>query len=765
MLESLTGVLSNWMVNPWLLLGGAVLISSPIIIHLLNKRKFRTVDWAAMDFLIEADKRNRRRIRLENLLLLLLRCLAVLLIGLLLARPFRPLGALGRMFESVRYERIVVLDDSLSMQARAGGRSPLEEAKRGLSEFVVGLTGNDSDDSLTLVLTSKPNQPVFNDVPLNDETAAEIAREIKELVASDRTAGFDQALLEVEKSLGTRSANVNRVVYVVSDMRQRDWDTAAKTNDRAGIVETLRRFSDQVAGCFLIDVGGDEVGNLVVSDIMPRENALVAGVGSRFEVRVRNTGTRDVSQVQVKLTAGESIPLTGAIDSIPAGGSASIPFTYTFARPEDELFAPGPEPVPIRVEIAAVSNVGDDRLAADNVRYYAARVVRGVPALIVDGDPSATYGRSESFFLARALNPPGDVLSGIAAKTVTDVEFETEPLDNYQVIYLCNMYQLSEQRRSGLEAWVKAGGGLVILLGDQIDEQLYNEDLYRRGQGLLPLKVETIRGDETEQKWVFFSIEQPNHPVLRVFQGESNPFLEGAKIFRWWQSSVPEDDLKAGRVSVAARLTDTESSPAIVEKPFGDGRVLVFTTPADSDWSNWPEDVSFLIAMQELNRYMSRKSADEGTMSVGEPIRLPLNLTQYKLDVSVTGPAGENTPVQPIPNPNQAPKGDESTWVASYEETNRRGFYKLALTRTDGETENVLFAANIEAGEGELQRVDGESLRRELGDASVELVKGAQLLSLSAEGPKGELWLYVLGALVVILCVEQFLGWWFGLRR
>ena len=71
-----------------LLLWGALAIAAPIIIHLLNKRKFRLIDWAAMDFLLEADRRNRRRVRLENLILLLLRCLAVALIAFLVARPF-----------------------------------------------------------------------------------------------------------------------------------------------------------------------------------------------------------------------------------------------------------------------------------------------------------------------------------------------------------------------------------------------------------------------------------------------------------------------------------------------------------------------------------------------------------------------------------------------------------------------------------------------------------------------------------------------------
>ena len=59
--------------NPGLLIG-SLLVAAPILIHLLNRRRFRIVDWAAMEFLLEADLRNRRRIRLEHLILLLLRC-------------------------------------------------------------------------------------------------------------------------------------------------------------------------------------------------------------------------------------------------------------------------------------------------------------------------------------------------------------------------------------------------------------------------------------------------------------------------------------------------------------------------------------------------------------------------------------------------------------------------------------------------------------------------------------------------------------------
>ncbi len=104
-------------------------MSVPIIIHLLNKRKFRTIDWAAMDFLLEAEKKNRRRVKLENLLLLLMRCLAVLLIGLLLARPSRSLNQGIPLIDAVTYERIVLLDDTVSMSARTGGDTAFSAAQ------------------------------------------------------------------------------------------------------------------------------------------------------------------------------------------------------------------------------------------------------------------------------------------------------------------------------------------------------------------------------------------------------------------------------------------------------------------------------------------------------------------------------------------------------------------------------------------------------------------------------------------------------------
>src|SRR5260370_24964097 len=99
--------------HPWAMVVGGILVSSPIIIHLINRMRFRRIRWAAMEFLLKSQKRNRRRLIIEQLILLLLRILIVALLGFLLARLV--MGA-PRPGQSAMH--IVILAASLSMTAR-----------------------------------------------------------------------------------------------------------------------------------------------------------------------------------------------------------------------------------------------------------------------------------------------------------------------------------------------------------------------------------------------------------------------------------------------------------------------------------------------------------------------------------------------------------------------------------------------------------------------------------------------------------------------
>ncbi len=594
-------------------------------------------------------------------------------------------------------------------------------------------------------------------------------------------------MLQVEKGLeGKDGASLNQVVYVISDMRSRDWPADEEATEKEGVSATLRRIADATSGCYLVDVGReDDVGNVYVEEIRSKEKALVAGVPADFEVTVRNAAKSEASNVKVKFVAGfqdgGETPLEETIERIPSGEAETVGFKFAFSREELESIEQRSEPARIRAEIVPTTVEGIDELEEDDKRFFAARVAPGIRTLIVDGDRLPERTASESFYLDRALSPPGDRLSGMAVDVVGESEFENLRLDDYQIIYLCNLYRIPDagagvpddgsggarsqlSRLQQLEKWVDAGGGLVIAVGDRVDDEVYNRDLYREGKGLMPLPLDSISGDVDETDWKYFDLEQ-SHPVMKAFEGQGGEnFSEFVKIFRWWDCLEDEELTAKGQINIVARYTNSEKSPAVIEKAFGKGRVFMFTTPLDNDWSDWPQDYSFVPTMQELNKYLARKTSDDANVEVGDALLQSLDLTHFELEVGVKRP--DDATADAIVNPADESSVDQVLYLAKYDDVNRQGFYQLMLSRRDmGGAEPMLFAANIDSREGDLMRANTREFQRKLGDANIQFVSQSDLLKINVEDARKHLWPWVLGLLVLVLFVEQFLGWLFGRKR
>jgi len=111
------------------------LASVPIIIHLLNRRRFIRIDWAPMKYLKLTIKTNRQRLRIEQLILLAIRTLAVLLLMIAIARPVLSANSLNWLTGHGRTSRIIVIDDSLSMAYQTDHRSAFEGAHEVLTEI------------------------------------------------------------------------------------------------------------------------------------------------------------------------------------------------------------------------------------------------------------------------------------------------------------------------------------------------------------------------------------------------------------------------------------------------------------------------------------------------------------------------------------------------------------------------------------------------------------------------------------------------------
>src|SRR5437867_3191124 len=209
--------------NPYTMVAGAALVSSPIIIHLINRLRYRRVKWAAMEFLLKSQKRNRRRLIIEQLILLMLRILLVLLVGLLLARFLWDALAFTRPQNTLH---VVVLDDTPSMgdawRAEGVAKNTFDTAKAAIvDEIARGAAQARTPQALHLIRLSALDAP-FPVERLNEDSIAELQSHLADLKPSalhvDLVAGVKKA-----KEIFDQNPNARHVLHVVSDFRARDW--------------------------------------------------------------------------------------------------------------------------------------------------------------------------------------------------------------------------------------------------------------------------------------------------------------------------------------------------------------------------------------------------------------------------------------------------------------------------------------------------------------------------------------------------------------
>src|SRR6266542_5311692 len=178
----------EFFLNPWAMVAGGALISAPILIHLINRLRFKRIRWAAMEFLLKSQKRNRRRLIIEQIILLMLRCLMMVLAGLLLARfiGFRPPSetATGEI-EKPGTLHVALIDDTLSMTDRTPAGKDTEPdafsvARKRIKELAERTAGADTLQHPRVVLMSS-QQVVFEGDPREPGALDLLATKLKDV--------------------------------------------------------------------------------------------------------------------------------------------------------------------------------------------------------------------------------------------------------------------------------------------------------------------------------------------------------------------------------------------------------------------------------------------------------------------------------------------------------------------------------------------------------------------------------------------------------
>ena len=539
--------------NPLTMAAGAALVSAPVIIHLINRMRFRRVKWAAMEFLLKAQKRMRRKMIIEQLLLLLLRCLLVFLVGMLLARFkwFSPMEG----EESRATAHVVVLDDTPSMAdfVTVEGRqaTAFDQAKAQVTDKIAPAAAQaNTPQSMDVLLLSDLATP--RPVERLNESAIEGVRDfLAPLKPAAARVSLVDGLRRAKELLDKKpDGDVAKVVHVVSDLRAGDW---------AEDGETLKQLVTELTAAgvrvHLIDVAhphrkdadrqprsSDNVG---IVEFRPRARAVARFQPVDFELRVKNSGSTELKDVQVQFFLngkGNTIP-TLPLPSLPPNQERTVLVTV----PQFDRVGTKDNPLDrFNLVSAVIATPEAGGIAADNARHAVVEVRERLSVLVVEGQKEVpnTDKKGDGFFLRRLFQ---DAFGGINWVDGGPADLEKHDLRQYSCVYLLNVPALTPPQAEKLEGYVAGGGGVGVFLGPNVKPAEYNKTLYRGGDGAFPIPLpdeySKALTDEQKLKRAFILAKRlltrdpavKAHPALvGLYTGDRGSAVKDSEIERYF---------------------------------------------------------------------------------------------------------------------------------------------------------------------------------------------------------------------------------------
>ncbi len=715
------------------LLWGLLLVGVPVLIHLINMLRHRRVPWAAMEFLLQSQKRNRTWVALKQLLLLLMRMAAVAAIVLVLAQPLLR-NELGRLFGGSKTHHVVLLDDSFSMSDRWADTSAFDQAKAVVRRIGSQAAAQQQPQTFTLVRFSRVGREQRGSdvdmlqVAVDRGFEVQLDALLDRMRPSEMAAGPMPALAEAQRLLGS-SDEQRRIVYLVSDFRTREWNEPTELRSR------LLALSSEETELHLVNCVDRQRDNLAVVSLQAAPGTRAVGVPVFVEVAVRNYGASVARDVSVLLDEnGQSRPAV-RIAEIPPGETVVERFLVRFA-------AAGRQQLVARLE--------SDAVAADNRRYLTLDIPLDVPVLLIDDEQAA-----DARALSLALAPGGRAQTGIRPVVETPRYLSIHPLDEYQVVYLLDVPRLDRSAVVALEEFVRNGGGLGIFLGEKSQSRFLNEELYRGGEGLMPLPLTGPTDLLVDRLQRAPDLRAERHAIFRVFAGQRNPFLATVNVQRYFEAPESWEPAPESGVEVIARLRN--GAPLVVVRPYHDGRVITFLTTAGPAWNNWGQNnPSYVVTMLETQAFLAGQKGEARTARVGTPVQVFLDPGRYLSQVRIFRPGEEGVP----PTVTEATPTPDGSLVAQLDETDHGGIYRVQLFRGDGGSEDRRIAVNVEADEGNLETFTGSQLAARLPGVPYHFEQAATFHHVLGEAPGYNLAEALLYALIALLLLEQVVAWW-----
>ncbi|TWU07743.1 BatA domain-containing protein [Stieleria varia] len=776
----------------WALLGGAMAFTIPLVIHLMHRSRFTTVDWGAMHLLASVIRVNRRRMQITNLLLLLLRCLIPILLAACLARPV--ITGFQALQGDAPTSLILVIDDSRSMAAaNDSGRSPIESAKQQIRVLLGEMSRR---DEIILVRSSRIGAPA---------SRMGVADAIKRVAGIQAVSGPVELgkLIDASADAAKDATHANRRVLIVSDFQANSVGSATLDTARRYAASELDVAAKPVFS--FLNVGGDagEMRNVSVDEISIDSPAVVAGRTARFSARVRNASDLKATDLRL-IWSIDGQPLQPRVISLDERASTTV----RLSRVIDE---PGVHQVTVAVEHG-------DALSDDNRRSVAVDVLKEVSVVLVDGKPSKEPLAGHVDYLSMALSPfafgGDDQPDPVRAEVISESKLiktlqETRP----QVLVLANVGKLNDDQKAEVAKFVLLGGSLMVFDGDAVKPETYNEAWKAEdGEIRFPSQLAEVVGNPSDSDALPVKLADPSDqytPWRLLTENQQQPLGDiDVMAYRKLQvmSVAPVTSEPISDVAATADATgDGESSeekpmeseqsvvllsavngdPIVVSRGQGDGNIIQFAISANDAWTNFPLRLVYLPMMQQMVLDLAGKN-DAATLQVGDPVVIPVAALISVTDVgesedsdspngdksdelvrrsyTIETPGGDHS-INPIIGTDGADKDDEAgklVWTA----THQPGAYRIRCVSTKARTSDAeptvtstLRVVEVAASESRLEDVESSRLENVAQNmsASVFTEIGDFRADERVRRFGREIWRWLLVALLVALVAEVWL--------
>jgi len=699
--------------NPWLLLG-AVGIGLPILAHLLNRYQVKRTDWAAMQFLNRSVRVRSRQVRLRDIFLLLLRCLAVLLLAFAISKPvMKEADGFGARFGERRAGVIIALDASYSMQHSDGSRTRFERAIEKVETIAAEIHPG---DPVSLVLLGAEHRVAVRNMAFDPKRFEKILHDQEATAESLDLDSVPRRLRELVDGMTAPQ----KEVYIVTDMQAQDW------KDRSAWLSDAFEDLGRSAGVCMVPVSGGS-DNLAITNLELVSGVLRKGTIARYRATVRNFGAVPVLNVKVNGMANNINVDTKIIGAIAAGAAETV-----------SLFVPFRNPGSVRI----TAKLDADSLAADNSRRAVAVIRDRVSVLVVDG---SSGGRGKSGGLIAAALRARGASAGQEDFTVQSapwISLPTQDLSSFDVVILTDVPDITSDQASRFEEYVRAGNGLIWLAGDNMKAAVWNKRSSLEGTDLLPASIEqTVKTSDAMGVGGALDPIMPDHPVCRPLRSLPEDLLSEARFLKLLQ-------VKPSPTSVAVLSLAGSGKPVLLEHAIGRGHVFMFTTSAGPEWNNMAVTPVFPMILQQMVTYLTAREFEKPRI-IGDSLSLSYVDQPDASDAVFDTPAGETITV-PV-------REYRNHYMALLEHAGQPGFY---MARVSVQAPGMPVAVNVDTSESNVECLSASETVRSFEGTGITVANSdPDLLSAIEQARTGRsFWPIFMLAGLLLLVVESLLA-------